>query len=183
MKKIIVLIALISFCLFSSSVNAQPSVDMGKVVLTVHPVSSSSPAVQPGDYVFSFDNGSALGLSQVADGNYTDITFTGDFERDKKTINLTCSIRISPSGAGTFLLEKTGRMNNKFSINFDNQVVLSGNPYTKGSEGQIIVSHYPKSAGDFITGTFTATLNDSPDSDEIKSLYKVTGSFKIKKFE
>lgn len=186
MKKIIALIAFISGSLLVSSVKAQPSFDMGKVVLSMHPVNSNNPAVTPGDYVFSMDNGSPIGFSEVTDGNYTDITFTGTFERNKQTTNLTCTIRITPSGAGTFIFRKSGGddppKNAIMSINIDNNVVLKGDRQ-KGAEGQVIVSHYPNSVGDFLTGTFTTILGDSPDDSEIKDLYKVTGSFKIKKFE
>lgn len=182
MKKISASVACILLWLSFSFVNAQPTLDMGKVVLSIHHEKSPNPAIPLGDYVFSMDNGSALGLSQVADRNYTDISFSGDFERDKKTVNLTCSIRISPSGAGTFTIEDGGNMDNEFSINFDNRVVLSCNHGTKGSAGQIIVSHYPKGTGDFLTGTFSVTLNASTNPDA-EDLYKATGSFRIKKFE
>lgn len=183
MKKIIEIVSCILFFLSFSSANAQPSLDMGKVVLSIHPVNSNNPAVTPGDYVFSMDNGSPIGFSEVTDGNYTDITFTGTFERNKQTTNLTCTIRITPSGTGTFIF-RVGNdnppKNATMSINIDNNVVLFGGG--KGTEGQVIVSHYPKSVGDFLTGTFTATLGDSPDDNAIKDLYKVTGSFRIEKF-
>lgn len=186
MKKIMVLVAFILFCLFFSSANAQPSLDMGKVVLSIHPVNSTNPAVTPGDYVFSMDNGSPIGFTEVSDGNYTDITFTGTFERNKQTTDLTCTIRITPSGNGTFIFRKNDGDNPPknaiMTINIDNTIVLKGDRQ-KGAEGQVIVSHYPKGVGDFLTGTFTTTLGDSPDDTVIKDLYKVTGSFKIKKFE
>jgi len=185
-KNIIAFVAFASSSLLVSPANAQPSADMGKVVLSIHPVNSTNPAVTPGDYVFSMDNGSPIGLTEVSDGNYTDITFTGTFERNKQTTNLTCSIRVTPSGDGTFIFRKNEGGNPPknaiMSINIDNNVVLRGDRQ-KGAEGQVIVAHYPKDVGDFLTGTFTATLGNSPNDDEIKDLYKVTGSFKIKKFE
>jgi len=54
-----------------------------------------------------------------------------------------------------------------------------------GKQGQVIVTSYPKKNGDFLVGTFSGILTDN--GNEVESLpthlYKVSGSFKIKKIE
>lgn len=183
MKKIQIIAVLCS--LFFSSLQAQPSLDMGKVVLHIQPEYGGDPEVKPGDYIFTMDNGTPIGFTEHADGNYTEIAFTGTFERNNQTIEITCSIQISPSGEGTFIFPKKAGdnppKNANIEINLSNSVVMGVG--RKGTAGSVVVSHYPEHVGDFLTGTFSGTLGDSFNSEIIKNLYKVTGSFKIKKTE
>lgn len=179
MKKLIAyFLFAFGFLLFGCFVAAQPSFDMGKVQLTIHPVKPSADAFAGGDYVFSMDNGSPLGLTEVPDatGNYTDITFSGDFNKTGTTINLVCALRIRPSGEGKFILptDNDPPDNGEITININNDFVLGG------GSGQIVVTHYPKATGQFLTGTFSATLNKVGTTE---NPYLVSGSFKIKRFE
>ncbi|QOR75510.1 MAG: hypothetical protein IMW88_09190 [Thermoflavifilum sp.] len=55
------------------------------------------PGVKPGDYIFTMDNGTPIGFTeQVSDGDYTDIAFTGTFERNNQNIPISqAAIQIS----------------------------------------------------------------------------------------
>lgn len=177
MKKIILVTALVGSSLFFSSINAQPSLDLGNVKLSIQPLNGAKSSFAPGDYFFSIDNGSAPSMQEVEDGDYTDFGFGGDFKRSGKTAGILCSIRIVHPGTGTFDLKKGNGTENTITINIDNKVLLLG------IDGNIKVTHYPDKPGGFLTGIFNATLNDSNIPDEIKNLYRITGSFKIKRVE
>lgn len=183
MKKIIAWVVC-HFMLFSFA-NAQPSLDMGKVVLSIQPVNFPDPGAIEGNYVFTMDNGSPIGFEKVSDGDYTDITFTGSFEKNNKTTDITGTIRIAPSGEGTFIFPRKIGDNPpqkaNLSITINGDLVLMYDE-TKASGGQVIITHYPTSVGNFLTGTFTTTLTDNP-LPKAGHLYKISGSFKIKRIE
>jgi hypothetical protein len=170
--------------LFSTAVEAQSLLDLGQIKLSIQPLSPSSQSDFRGeDYVFSADNGSSITFTNNG-GEYTDVTCSGDFTAGAKTINLICKFRITPSGAGTFII-RTGDndppKNSDIRITVDNGEVPMHN-MTRGAEGKLVVTNYPTDTGGFLVGTFTVTLGDSPNPDLVKDLYKVTGSIKVKKF-
>jgi hypothetical protein len=177
MKKIKAGISLFTLGSFFYNIQAQSLLDMGKVVFSIRSVNGSKSSFAPANYVSSMDNGSLPNMGEEPDHQYTEITFGGETEKDGKTVGLTCYIRIDPPGTGTFLLKKNNEKDNEFSIGIDNQIVLTG------MKGQINVSHYPQKAGEFLTGTFDAILMQGTDPEAPENLYKVTGTFNIKRLE
>ncbi|MBX6381271.1 MAG: hypothetical protein IRZ01_11420 [Thermoflavifilum aggregans] len=182
MKRRIVSVVYILSLLTYFSVNAQPSLDMGKVVLTIQPEQPNDLAAPAGTFTFSMENGSPLAFSEASDEGYSDFGFSGDAVTGDKSFFLTMNIRITPSGTGTFVFSNKNedpKKNARITLNVDNNVILIG------KQGQVIVTSYPKKNGDFLVGTFSGILTDN--GNEVESLpthlYKVSGSFKIKKIE
>jgi hypothetical protein len=185
MQRLPAFIHAIAVLVVLTPVTAQSPLDLGQVKLSIQPVNAASHTVfAGGDYVFSADTGAPVTFTNNS-GEYTDMSFAGDFQAAGKPINLTCSIRMTPSGAGTFIVRVPG--GNDAPRNADVTITVNnGNPgmrsFTKGGQGQVVVTNYPGATGGFLIGTFAATVGDSPDEDAVKDLYKVTGSFKVKKF-
>jgi hypothetical protein len=179
-------VSALALALFFTPARAQSPLDLGQVKLSIQPVNAASHNVfAGGDYVFSADTGAPATFTNN-NGEYTDISFAGDFSAAGKPINLACSIRMTPSVAGNFIVRIPG--GNDAPRNADVTITVNnGNPgmrsFTKGGQGQVVVTNYPAATGGFLSGTFAATLGDSPNEDEVKDLYRVTGSFRVKKFD
>ena len=92
--------------LFVSSVVAQPSLDLGYVKFSIQPMNGSKSGFPNGDYVSSMDNGGALNVGENAEGEYTEVTFGGEFEKGGKQVGILCYIRLDPPGTGTYILKK-----------------------------------------------------------------------------
>ncbi|MEO8949949.1 MAG: hypothetical protein ABI308_16160 [Mucilaginibacter sp.] len=92
------------------------------------------------------------------------------------------SIRIGPSGAGTFSInppdDKTPWANMSINLNVLTGPLLDGKDGVDGTKGNITITNYPSIGGN-ITGTFQATLYDL--SDKKSGFYDVSGSFNIKR--
>ena len=155
--------------------------DLGAVKLSVVAANlDKSGAVPFGDFEFSASTGSSLGFQWSPDKDYIDCSFTADFTKGSKTFTITGIFRVWHPKAGTFLLRKGADGDDPpnlatFALNIDNGLTLGGQK--AGAQGRVVLGSFATGA---IAGSFDVTLGDSPIPDQVKHLYRLTGTFRLK---
>ena len=155
--------------------------DLGAVKLSIAAANLDKTGAVPfGDFEFSANTGSSLGFQWSPDKDYIDCSFTGDVTKGGKTITITGIFRVWHPKAGKFLLRKGANADDPpnlatFALNIDNGLTLGGQK--AGTEGTVVLGSFATGA---IAGSYDVTLGDSPIPDQVKHLYRLTGTFRLK---
>ena len=173
-----------SICLiFTIPLKAQLP-DVGIVKLNIAAVNpDKSGAVPFGNFEFSVSTGSNQSFQWTDNKEYIDCSFATDFTKEGKTFFISGTFRIWHPKQGKFLLRKGADGDDPpnlatFYLSINNSVSLGGQE--AGTEGTVIIETFAERT---IAGSFDVTLGDSPIPDEIRHLYKLTGTFKLKNWQ
>jgi hypothetical protein len=168
------------FAVLTTSLKAQLP-DLGVVKLTIAAANiDKSGAVPFGDFEFSANTGSNQGFQWSDDKEYIDCSFTADVAKGGKSYTISGSLRVWHPKAGKFLLRKGADGDDPpnlatFHLNIDNSITLAGQE--AGTGGTVVIGSFASGSA---AGSFDVTLGDSPIPNQVKHLYKLTGTFRLK---
>lgn len=143
---------------------------------------------QPVTYIFTNEMGVDYNCIVRNEGTSlsertTDFGFLSTFEKGGKDIDVNVNLNLAPNETGTFILsnnlpsEATSYSN--ISIEFNNtEGPFLGQDVSKGTNGSITITHFPKVSGDYIVGTFKARLLGDDNQ-----MYQVSGEFKVQRID
>jgi hypothetical protein len=154
--------------------------DLGIVKLNIAAANQDKSGGVPfGDFEFSANSGSNQGFQWDDEKKYIDCSFGADVTKGDRTFNITGTFRIWHPKEGKFLLRKGANADDPpnlatFRLSIDNTLTMAGQ--AAGTEGTVILASF---AAGKIAGSFDVTLGDSPIPDQVRHLYKLTGTFRL----